>query len=174
MLGQVGLAELLEVIETDDPVAVGGAFENDDLADRRQLGVLLTELRDLIVVLSEPDSAVGVGQDVGNVARHRARVDRGSCSACGVDGEVGEDPLEAGAGGDGHALLSLDAESHQASGEVSHPYAGLSPGQRVPLLVLVGVSVGLVAARLLDAVVEHRADTLGAVLDDLKLFGGGN
>ncbi len=171
---EVCLAGLLQVVEADDPVAVGGAVEHDDLADRGQLGVLLTELGDLLVVLGEHDAAVGVGQDVGDVVGHRARVDRGRCGAGGVDREVGEDPLDAGAGGDRDALLGLDAERDEARGEVGHAYAGLGPGQRVPLLVLVGVAVGLVVAGFLDAVVEHLADAASAILDDLKLFGGDN
>ena len=50
------------------------------------------------------------------------------------DREVGEDPLEAGAGGDADALLGLEPEGEQAGREPRDLVAGLAPGHRLPAL----------------------------------------
>ncbi len=173
VLLEVLLAQLLEIVEADDPVAVGRALEHHDLDDRRQLGVLLAELGDLLVVLGEHDPAVGVGEDVGDVVGHRRRVDRGRGSACGDDRQVSEDPLEPRAGRDRDPLFGLDAQRHQSGGEARHAFAGLGPGQRVPVLVLVGIAVGLARTGLLDPGEERGAHAGGPVIDDLKLFWSG-
>ena len=55
------------------------------------------ELGDLLVVLGEHDPALGVGQDVGDVLGVGRGVDRRGRGAGAHDGQVGEDPLEAGA-----------------------------------------------------------------------------
>ena len=105
VLGQVLVAERAQVVEADHPVPVGGAVEDHDLLEVRELGLVRLELGDLVVVLGEHDGALGVGQDVGDVLGHRRGIDRRGGAARAHDGEVGEDPLDPGAGGDADALL---------------------------------------------------------------------
>ena len=153
VVGEVGVAELREVLEPDDPVAVGLAGEGDDLEQVRQLGLALGELRDLVVVLGEDDAALGVAEDVRRVLGVRGRVDRGRRRTGAHDGEVGEDPLVAGVGGDADPLLHLDAQREQPGSQPGHLVAGLLPGDRGPRLTL-GVAVGLGVRRGFHPVVE--------------------
>ena len=128
VLGEVGVAELREVVEPDHPVAVGGAVEGDDLEQVRQLGLALGELGDLLVVLGEDDPALGVAEDVRRVLGVRGRVDRGRRRAGAHDGEVGEDPLVAGAGGDADPLLRSRCRARAARRPAGRP--GRRPASR--------------------------------------------
>ena len=55
VLGEVVLAQPLQLVEADHPVAVGGAVEGDDLRQVGQLGACALQLGDLLVVLGEHD-----------------------------------------------------------------------------------------------------------------------
>ena len=126
--------ELGQVVERDDPVAVGRAVEGHDLADVRQLGAVVGQLLELLVVLGEDDVALGVGEDVDGVLGVGARVDRGGRAGGAHHREVGQDPLVAGAGGDADALLGLDAQRDQAGGQRLDLVADLLPGDGLPCL----------------------------------------
>ena len=97
VLGEVVVAELAEVVEPDHPVAVGLAGERDHLLQVRQLVLVLGDLGDLLVVLGEDDPALRVAEDVAGVLGVGRRVDGGRGAAGAHDGEVGQDPLVAGA-----------------------------------------------------------------------------
>ena len=132
--------------EGDDPVAVGGAVEGDDLVQQGQLGLRRrVSFATWVVVLGEDDAALGVRQDVADVVGHRRGVDGGGGDAGAHVGEVGEDPLEAGARGDPDPLLRLHPERHQPCGEPADTVAGLLPGHRLPGLTD-GIAEGLPVA----------------------------
>ena len=67
-----------------------------------------------------------------DVVGHRRRVDRRGRAAGAHDREVGQDPLEAGAGGDADALLGLDAQREQAGRELVDLVAGLAARSATP------------------------------------------
>ena len=137
-----------------------------------QLGVLLAQLGDLLVVLGEHDAAVGVGQDVGDVARpsswgrpwwwrrRRPLIAR----SARIHSTRVPDAIAT-------RSSALDAEGHEAGGQLRDPLAGLRPGQRLPDLVLVGIAVGLTRTAAAHPVEEHRRQARRTVLDDGELFG---
>ena len=157
VLGEVGLAELGEVVEADDPVAVRRTVEGDDLGQVRQLVAVLLELGDLLVVLREHDPGLGVAEDVRRVLGVRRRVDGRRGARRTHHGQVGEDPLVARAGRDADALLGLDPEGEQARREPLHQVPGLPPGHRLPGLTA-RVAERLVVRRLLDPVEELHGE----------------
>ncbi len=121
VLLQVRLAAALQFVEADDPalrVALGGCgvgrVDHHDVVEVRQVGAALAGLGELGGVLGDEDAALGVGEDERRLLGVRLRVDGGRGGARAHDGEVAEDPLHAGAGGEGHALLGPDAEVHEA------------------------------------------------------------
>ena len=90
--------QIAKLVERDHPVTVGRvAFEDHHLGEVRELGLVLLELRHLLVVLGEHHAALRVGQDVGHVVGDRRRVDRRGRRAGAHDCQVGQDPLEASA-----------------------------------------------------------------------------
>jgi hypothetical protein len=167
------LAELLEVAEGDHPVAVGGTVEDDHLVQQRQVAAPLPDLRDLGVVLGEDHPALGVGEDVADVLGHGRGVDGGRRHPGAHVGEVGQDPLVAGAGGDPDALLRLHPQGDEPSGEAADPLARLAPGDGLPG-VADRVAEGFPVAARRHPVHELTPDRHRPVLYDaeISLYGG--
>ncbi len=132
VLGEVGVAEGGEVVEPDHPVAVGGAVEGDDLGQVGQLGLVVLELGDLLVVLGEHDAALAVAEDVRRVLGVGGRVDGRGRTPGAHHRQVGQDPLVAGAGGDADPLLGLEPQREQPRRQPRHLGTGLGPGDRDP------------------------------------------
>src|SRR5699024_2129436 len=76
--------------------------------------------------------------------------------------------------GDRHALFGLNAQRHQARGQLGDALAGFPPGEGLPLLIGVRVLVCGTFGGGPDTVVEHLPDAAGTVVDNFELFGGGN
>ena len=98
-----------------------------------------------------------------DVVGHRRRVDGGRGATGDHDGEVGQGPLVAGAGGDGDAVLGLDAQRDQPGPDLADHDVELGPGDGDPLVAAVGddgVQVGGAVGAGVDAVAEHVSDAL--------------
>ncbi len=116
---------------------------------------------------------LGVGQDVGDVGRqrwsgrpwwwqHRRRMIARSVRIHSI----------ARAGRDRDALLRLDAQRDEAGRDARHDLAGLTPGQRPPVLAD-GVAVTPHGSGSPDTGVEQLADILCTRVDDFHLLGVG-
>ncbi len=138
VLGEVGVAELAQLGQRDDALAVGGTVEGDDRAQRAELGLALGELGELLVVLGEDELAVGVTEDVGGVLGVGARVDRRGGATGTHHRQVGDDPLVARAGGDADPLLGLETERQQTGREPGDLVAGLASTSPTPTTRLGG------------------------------------
>ena len=64
-------------------------------------------------------------------------------SGAAIDGEVGQDPLQAGAAGDGHPVLRIQPERHETRGQLGDFVQGLLPGQGAPAAAGIGGPEGL-------------------------------
>ena len=168
VLGQVGGTELGQLVQGDDPVAVGRAVEGDDLGQVRQLVLALAQLGDLLVVLGEDEAGLGVAEDVRRVLGVGARVDRGRGARGAHHREVGQDPLVARAGHDADPLLRLEAEREQSRREGLDPVTGLLPGDGLPRVAL-RVAEGLARGGLGDAVQEQDRHVRLEVVDEARV-----
>jgi hypothetical protein len=157
-------AEPLQLGEADDPVGAARAVEGDHRGQVGQLVAVRLHLGDLLVVLGEDDPRARVAEDVGDVVGRRGGVDGGGGGAGAQDAEVGEDPLDPGAGGDRDPVLGLDAERQQAGGDLPHPLADLAPGQRLPA-VADRIPERLPVRRGRDAIEHHPRHRRRPLLD---------
>ena len=131
-----------------------------DLDDRGQPGQfvpMLEHLGRLGLVLGEDDLALGVGQDEGDVGVLGGRVDRRRGAAGADDGEIGQDPLDPGAGRDRHAIFLGDAERQQTGRQLESLVLGLRPGQRDPAFTL-EIAKGLLVGRSGYLLEQHARD----------------
>ncbi|AKZ55655.1 hypothetical protein SAM23877_2606 [Streptomyces ambofaciens ATCC 23877] len=134
---QTGRTPALQVVEGQHPVLAGvgtGRVDHHDVGELGQLAALLPRLGELGGVLRDQDPALGVGEDVRRLLGVGLRVDRGRRGARAHDAEVGEDPLQPGGGGEGHALLGLHTEFDQSGRDGVDAFGGLGPGQRLPVV----------------------------------------
>lgn len=113
--------------------------EDHDVLEVRQLGAALARLRQLGRVLREEHPALGVAQDVRRLLGVGLRVNGGGRAARAHHTEVREDPLDAGGGGERHALLGGDAQIGEPGRDRVDPVGGLPPAQRLPLLKALAV-----------------------------------
>ncbi len=137
VLFETGGAPALQLVEGEDPVLGGvgaGRVDHHDVGEVGQLGPLLPGLGQLGGVLGDQHPALGVGEDVRRLVRVGLRVDGGRRGAGAHDAEVGQDPLDPGGGGQGHALLGLHAQFDQAGRDGVDAPGGLRPGQRLPVV----------------------------------------
>lgn len=141
VLLQIGGAALLQLGEGEHPalrIALGGLrarlVDDDDMGQLGQLRALRAGLGELSGVLRDQHPAAGVGQDVGGLLGVGAGVDRGGGGAGAEHPEVGEDPLDAGVGGQRHPLLGAYAERDEPGGHGVDPLRGLGPADRLPVV----------------------------------------
>ncbi len=165
---ETGAAELAQLVERHDPLAVTLAVEDDDLDDVGDLLASATQLLDLIGVLGEHDARARVGEDVDDVGELARRVHGRRRRASEHVAQVREDPLQAGRGGDGDAVLGVHAERDEARRDLTGVRVGLRPRHRLPGATL-REAVRLVLARLRDAVDEQMRDAAGSVVDEIAL-----
>ena len=125
--------ELAQFVPRQHPVSVTGTVNDDDLLDRHTVAAYL---RDLHVVLGKEESAAGVAQDEGDILGARAGVDGGVRTRSAHDGQVGEDPLDAGAAGDADAVFFAQAQRDESGRELGDLVTGLLPGPRLPAAAL--------------------------------------
>ena len=150
-----GPAQLLQRGEGDDEaVGGGGAVEDHDLAQRRELGPVAQQLPHLLLVLGEADHRGRVAQDVGALLGGGRRVDGGGGAAGAEDAEIGQHPLDAGAGEDGGHALTLQAEGAEPAGDGAHARLGAGPGELLPAAA-VGVGEGERVRGTADAIEEQ-------------------
>ena len=95
---------------------LAGGIENDDVAEFGALVPNLHELRELDIVLGEDGPGARVLQDVGDLGRGQAGIDRDVADARAQAGVVGERPLGAVGGKDGRSLPTPDPEGPQPAG----------------------------------------------------------
>ncbi len=155
VLLQVGGAPALQLVEGEDPVALlggpldPGRVDDDHMGQLGQLGALVAGLGELLGVLRDQHPAAGVGEDERRLLGVGLRVDGGRRRAGAQDAEVGEDPLDAGGGGERDPLLGPYAELDEARRDGVHPFGGLCPGERPPVVGPLagrgrhGIAVGL-------------------------------
>jgi hypothetical protein len=124
----------LQLGERQDPVLGLHALRVDDhdVRELGELGALLAGLGELGRVLRDEDPARGVGEDERRLLGVGLRIHGRGGRARAEDAEVGQDPLDAGRGGERDALLRLYAEFDQPGGDGVDPLGGLRPGQRLP------------------------------------------
>jgi hypothetical protein len=161
--------EVLQVARVQDVHRVDrGAVERPDPGHLGHLVPVRPQLVDLGVVLGEHDPAARVADDVRDVGVDGGRVDRRRRTPGAHDGEVGQGPLVAGGGGDGHAVLGADPEGDEAGGEPVGLLPDLRPGDRIPGLAA-GEAEGLTVRGLLDPGTEEVGHAGGPALDDAGL-----
>ncbi len=166
---------LLELLQRDDPVAVGDAVERDDPEHTGNRVTGLAQLVHLGLVLGEDDLAAGVGQDVGDVRGDRRRVDGGGGGARAHDGQVGSRPLVARGGGHRDAVLGGDTQGDEPGCEPVRLLADLAPRERPPQAVAHELVGDLVLGRL-DPAAEQVRHAGRPVVDDRlvhRLVSGG-
>jgi hypothetical protein len=136
VLLQVLGTELVQRSQRKNPVILrcGRAVDQDDLLQRRRLGPVVPQLVQLGRVLGEHDLHLGVRDDVGDVGRHRGRVDRGRRGGSEDGGQVALDPLHPGARRDRDALLGLYAEGDQARRPTARQFVEVPPAGGFPLV----------------------------------------
>lgn len=141
VLGEVLLAARLQVGEGEHPalrVALGrygvGGLQDHHVGELGQVGAALARLGQLSAVLGDQHAAGRVGEDERRLLGVGARVDRGHGTAGAHDAQVGEDPLDAGVGGERDPLLGLQTEVQQARGDTEDPLGRLAPAQRLPVV----------------------------------------
>ena len=126
------------------------------------------ELGDLLGVLGEDDAAAGVGEDVGDVLGDRRRVDGRRRTSGADDGEVGEDPLDAGRRRDGDAVLQRHPEADEPGSPLLHDLVRLPPRQGGELArPLREVEVGRRVGRRPDPAAEERTHAGSASVEDV-------
>ena len=108
-------------------------------------------------VLGEADHRPRVREDEGALVRGGGRIDGGGGAAGAEDAEVGQHPLDAGAGEDGADVLHAEAERLQARGHRPDARLGVGPAQAPPA-PRGGVAEGLGSGRLADAFEEELGD----------------
>ena len=116
---------------------------------------MIKHLGHLEVVLGEHDLGLRVGQDERDVVVLGGRIDGGGGSAGRHDRQVGQDPLDPGAGGDRHPVLALDAERQQSGSDLEGLVLGLRPGQGDPALPL-EIAEGFLRCGGFDLREQHR------------------
>jgi hypothetical protein len=131
--------------------------EHDDLAQHRQLLAHLERLVELLVVFDEQHRGARVLAQVVHLAGRIGGVDAIGDTAAAEHRQVGQHPLDHGVGQDRGRLLRLEAQAHEAAGDLAHGLGGLLPGPAAPdaELFLAHPHVG---SALLDGVPEHRRD----------------
>ena len=92
------------------------------------------ELRGLVGVLGDQHLRRGVVHDVLKVVGGCVGVDRGGRRTDDVDGQVGQNPLQSGGGGDGYSFGLPDRQGQQPRPQFTHPLAGLGPRERHPAI----------------------------------------
>jgi hypothetical protein len=129
-------------------VVDAGALHEDDLAQVRQLALLLGDLGELGGVLDEHDGGLGVVDDVLHLAGRAGGVDarRGAAGGLGAEGEGG--PLEAVVAEDAGGVAGLDAEGDQGAGDATDQLGVAAPRERLPGAVFAGVGGGFVGVGL--------------------------
>src|SRR6185295_6678077 len=152
------LARRLQVLEGDHPVVlVLGRVEGDHLLHPGQVLPLRAELVDLLLVLGEDEDRLGVVDDVGGVVGRGRWINGGGRAARAEDAQVRQHPFQAGAGGDGAALLVLQPQRAQPHGDVPDPVADLLPAPVAPRLPLRRLERDLLGG-LLEAGEEQLGD----------------
>src|SRR5690606_40516669 len=125
--------------------------EDDDLLEARHLAAHRQELVELLVILDEQETAVGIVDQISELGGRIRGVDAGRDAAHTLHAEVGVDPLLAVFRQDRDDLAALEAECEQAEAD--------QPG----MLVEIGPGGGQPDAELLPAGGEPRAVTLAAL-----------
>ena len=148
VLGEQHTPALDQLLPADHPLAVPLAVDQDDVAELLCCLARILQFGQLFGILGDQDHRFGVGDDVAEVIPLRVRVDGRGGPARAVDRVVDQDPLDAGVGGDRHALLRLQSERQQAGREVVDATTGLGPVDGVPDLVGVRVAECLLGGRL--------------------------
>ena len=109
-----------------------GRVDHDDMGQLGQVTALVPGLGELRRVLRDQHLALGVGEDEGRLLGVRLRVHGRRRRARAHDAEVGEDPLDAGRGGERDALLRLHAQLDQTGRDRVDPVGRLRPAQGLP------------------------------------------
>ena len=109
--------EPLKFVEGDDPVAVAGTVDDNDLVHGGKIGPVGDEFVDLHLILGHDDFAAGVRDDEGHILGMGGRVDGGGSRSCGQDREVDGDPLIPGAGRKCDPFLGPDPQRYEAPGD---------------------------------------------------------
>ena len=162
---RVGAPERLQRREREgEAVVLHRAVQDDRAAERGELGATARQLREVAQVLDEGERAPGVGEDEDALVAGAGGIEGGGGPARAEDGEIAEEPLEAGGGEDGAALLGGEAERAEPARDGAHAALGVAPGEALPAPRR-RMPEGLRLRRPPDAVQEqrsHRARSAGA------------
>ena len=155
MLGEMRASLGFQIRPADHPFVLDRAVELDDGDQRIQLAQMIKHLGHLDLILGEHDLGLRIGQDERDILVLGARIHRRGGPAGGHDRQIGQDPLDPGAGRDRHAVLALDAERQQAGRDLEGLVLGLRPGQRDPALPL-EIAEGFLRCGGFDLLEQHR------------------
>ena len=128
-----------EVEQAADEAGVGIVVITSEEHDELEVGELVAppdHLRQLVGLIQEAAPCLAVAQDVGDLLRRVARIDRHAHEAGGQDAEISDVPLRTVRGQDRHPVAGFEPGGTQPVGDLGDGEGVLGPGACDPLPVL--------------------------------------
>ena len=108
-----------------------GSAHQDDLLDLGLIGNIADSLR-LFLVLGKDHRRPAVREDVLHVLRHCVAVHGNGATGRLQDGQIGQDPLHAASGHQGHPVSLGQSQGQETMGQLVGEAVEIVPGQRLP------------------------------------------